>query len=297
MASEEALEINAYVDPLSWDPSDRYLDLLKRSLTRFGLEKPSLQPIAGRKMTATSLHSRVSIKGQALFGLDQIVSRRGYRVGRVTEENLEARFNGADWPTQAETMVGWRRIDQVHRALDAIRREGLSGDLLEAGIWRGGVVIFMAAYVGVFGMTDRRVYGADSFHGLPKPDRRYLVDEHDEHHTVQYLAVSEADVKKYFAAYRVPMDQVQLVPGYFEDTLPDLDVEELALLRLDGDMYSSTIQTLEALYDKVVSRGFVIVDDFELKGARSAVEDFFEARAERPEWIKIDAASAYFRKS
>jgi O-methyltransferase len=142
---------------------------------------------------------------------------------------------------------------------------------------------------------SRRVIAADSFDGLPPPDSRYPVDAGDVHSTIDFLRVSEEDLRANFEKFGVSTENVDFLPGWFEDTLPTLVNRNLAILRMDGDMYSSSTHILSALFDRVTPGGFVIVDDYALKGARVAVHDFLDERGLTPEIFRIDEDGAYFR--
>jgi hypothetical protein len=209
--------------------------------------------------------------------------------------SLEERERGLDWPKTAESMIGLVRMNQLHTALDTIRLENVEGDIVETGIWRGGAVIFAASYLKIFGITSKRVYGCDSFEGLPKPDPKYPIDAGDEHSKIRVLAVSIQEVERNVLKYGLDFSQIELVKGWFVDTLTSLKVESISILRLDGDMYSSTIQALEALYHKVSVGGYVIIDDYCLRGAREAIHDFFKEKS-LPKIIDIDGIGAYFRR-
>jgi O-methyltransferase len=208
---------------------------------------------------------------------------------------LIVRENGQDWPVTGESMIGLKRMNQLHSALDQITLESTPGDIVETGVWRGGAIIFCASYLNTYGITDRKVFACDSFVGLPTPDERYPVDIGDTHFTFDVLKVSVEDVRRNLEKYHLNTENVILVKGWFKDTLPSLDTECISILRLDGDMYGSTIQALEALYHKVSKGGFVIIDDFSLEGARKAVEDFFKSD-KMPNIQNIDDSAAFFRK-
>ena len=208
---------------------------------------------------------------------------------------LEVRENGQDWPVTGESMIGLKRMNQLHSALDQITLDSTPGDIVETGVWRGGAVIFCASYLDTYGITDRKIFACDSFMGLPTPDERYPADVGDTHFTFDVLKVSIQDVSRNLEKYGVNTKNVILVKGWFEDTLPRLETECISILRLDGDMYSSTIQALEALYQKVAKGGFVIIDDYSLEGARKAVQDFFGSD-KMPKIQNIDDSSAFFRK-
>jgi hypothetical protein len=86
------------------------------------------------------------------------------------------------------------------------------------------------------------------------------------------------------------MDNVFLVEGWFQDTLPGIQhkIGDIALLRLDGDLYESTMVCLDNLYDNVVAGGIIIIDDYSsLTGARKAVHDFFDKKQINPVLLEI----------
>ncbi len=238
---------------------------------------------------------RASWKRKILFFLNNLLPEnlKIFIVGTVPD--MRVRLMGEDWPREAETMIGLTRLDQLHDALDTVRIEGIRGDIVEAGVWRGGAMIFAKAYLETWQIHDKKVFLADSFRGLPKPDDRYPVDRGDIHFSFAELAITKKEVETNFEKYGINPKEVIFLEGWFEDTLPSAPIKQISILRMDGDMYSSTIQTLNALFDKVCSGGFVIVDDYYLKGARAAVKDFLELRNIKVEIHHIDKMSAFFR--
>jgi O-methyltransferase len=184
---------------------------------------------------------------------------------------------GHAYPAVAHTMVGLRRLDHVQSCIESLLEEGVRGDFIETGVWRGGVTIFMRGVLEAYGVRDRTVWVADSFKGLPPPDAaRYPADAGDIQHEIDVLSVTVEEVRANFATYGLLDDQVRFLPGWFEETLPKAPIERLALLRLDGDMYQSTWDVLSNLYPRVAPGGYVIVDDYALPGCRQAVQDYRE---------------------
>ncbi len=207
------------------------------------------------------------------------------------------RFLGRDWPAQALTMIGTARMRNLRLLTERVLEENVPGDVIETGAWRGGACIYVRGIFHAYGVTDRRIWVADSFRGLPPPDpERYPADAGDTHHAMTQLAVSLAEVKHNFAKYGLLDDQVRFLEGWFRDTLPSAPIERLAVLRLDGDMYESTMAALESLYDKVSPRGFVIIDDYTLPSCRKAVDDFRQRRQIGEEIEGIDVAAVFWRK-
>ena len=140
---------------------------------------------------------------------------------------------------------------------------------------------------------------ADSFAGLPPPDLvRYPHDQGIALHRFPQLAVTLERVQDNFRRYGLLDDQVRFLKGWFRDTLPDAPIERLAVLRLDGDLYESTIQALEGLYDRLSAGGYVIVDDYgNVAGCRQAVHDFRAQRGINDPIRPIDWAGVYWRRS
>ena len=210
--------------------------------------------------------------------------------------NPQARSLGRDWPSQAMTMIGDLRLDNIRQLFRAIVETGVPGDLIETGVWRGGACIFMRGLLRAYGITDRRVWVADSFTGLPPPDPRHAPDAGDQHHLHPQLAVGLETVRENFRKFDLLDEQVVFLPGWFADTLPAAPIERLALLRLDGDMYGSTMDALVALYHKVSPGGFVIVDDYgAVPACRAAVTDYRDAHGIDAPIQDIDGLGVFWK--
>ncbi|HME22875.1 MAG TPA: TylF/MycF family methyltransferase [Acetobacteraceae bacterium] len=209
----------------------------------------------------------------------------------------ETRLIGRDWPATAQTMIGLARLRNIRALAEQILEQQIPGDFLEAGVWRGGACIYMRGILAAYGVGDRSVWVADSFEGLPEPEpEKYPADTDDPHHTFTALQVSAEQVRSNFEQYGLLDHQVRFLKGWFADTLSGAPIGQLALLRLDGDMYSSTMQTLEALYNKVSPGGFVIIDDYILGGCRQATDDFRSQRSISQALQEIDGAAVFWRK-
>ena len=196
-------------------------------------------------------------------------------------------------------MIGRARLRNLRDLVATAISEGVPGDLIETGVWRGGACILMRAALEAFGDLGRRVFVADSSEGLPAPDAQaYPADLGDKHHTIEELSISLDEVKANFAKYGLLDNRVVFLKGWFKDTLRAAPIERLAVLRLDGDMYESTTDALTALYDKVSPGGFVIVDDYGcIEACRRAVHDFRDARGIVDPIVDIDGWGVYWRKS
>ncbi|MGQ0631426.1 MAG: TylF/MycF family methyltransferase [Sporichthyaceae bacterium] len=268
--------------------ADLYLTLLANVLTRHGLEHagPALARPEG------------SYRDYLLCLLEAEADKPVLVAHEALDFDSGAREIGRDWPSSADTMVGLRRLANIRECTETVIRDKVPGDLIETGVWRGGSCIFMRAILKAHGVTNRTVWVADSFQGLPPPDARYPADEGDVLFSYPELAVSAAEVQGRFAYYGLLDEQVKFLPGFFEDTLATAPIDTLAVLRLDGDMYASTMVALLALYDKVSAGGFVIVDDFSsIPACAKAVEDFRGERGITDPIHEIDWTGVYWRKS
>lgn len=211
----------------------------------------------------------------------------------------QKRREGRDWPERAYTMIGLKRLDNLQYCIEQVLKDAIPGDLIETGVWRGGATIFMRAVLKVYGVKDRLVWVADSFQGLPKPNaEKYPADMDDELYQYQELVIPIDEVKANFQRFNLLDEQVRFLKGWFRDTLPDAPMEKLAVLRLDGDMYESTIEALTHLYPKVSPGGYIIIDDYGMvEGCRKAVEDYRAAEAIEEEMRWIDRDGVYWRRA
>ena len=266
---------------------DLYLDLLKKNLTR--------------TLAADAYHVIVPPRGTVLWVLFQpfrwFFNRRDLRL--VQRFDPQIRNGGGDWPVDAETMIGLRRLDNIHACAADVITRGVPGDLMETGVWRGGATIFMRGVLKAYGITDRSVWVADSFAGLPKPSADAPRSDHDERlWAFTQLAVSLDEVKANFDRYGLLDDQVSFLRGFFADTLPSAPVDRLAVLRLDGDLYESTRDALVNLYPKVSPGGYVIVDDYHsVPACRTAVDEYRAGAGSHEPLQRVDETCVFWQRS
>jgi O-methyltransferase len=209
------------------------------------------------------------------------------------------RLSGMDWPPDAETMIGLKRLRNLRECVRTVIEDEVLGDLIETGVWRGGACIFMRGALIAYGDQTRCVWVADSFQGLPKPNaNKYAADSGDDHWTLnEYLGVPLEQVQSNFARYGLLDDRVKFLKGWFSETLPTAPIERLSILRLDGDMYESTTDAISALYPKLSIGGFVIVDDHHIPACRSAIHDYRAAQGITDPMIEIDDNAVYWRRT
>jgi len=235
--------------------------------------------------------------------------------------DCEKRCSGLDWPSHAHTMIGMRRLDNIETLVTNVLETDIPGDLIEAGVWRGGATIFMRGILEAHGVTDRTVWVADAF------TKRFPVTEREgasarsfaspgwpEIRAVQSGAVgaseqfrarsdalwagtSQEEVRERFARYGLLDDQVQFLRGWFCDTLAFAPIERLALVRLDADLYDSTYDALAALYPRLSVGGYVIIDDYNsVIECREAVHDFLKATRTEAHLQQIDSEAVFWVK-
>lgn len=267
-----------------------YLDLLKKCLTAELYDASWDQPISHRRPAGSPWWKRA-----ALAGLSRLLTpQRGWKLLRARPVDLDARRVGADWPAFGFSMAGARRLDNVQRCVEDVLDRNVPGDLIETGVWMGGVPILMNAVLRVRQINDRRVWLADSFEGLPAPT--HPRDARVDLSRVEYLKVPLEDVKRNFERFGLLDDNVRFVKGWFRDTLPTLPIDRIAVLRLDGDLYESTRDALRHLHHKVSPGGYVIIDDFgAVPACREAVEDFRAEHGIDYPIVPIDWTGVYWR--
>lgn len=249
--------------------SDLYLNQMIRALSRFDGIDDYVPIDVGR--------IKNPIKRAVAKAITFFISGSNIELARRIPFDAESRRLGRDWPIHADTMIGVKRLENIRDLVMTVVKDGVPGDLVETGVWRGGGSIMMCAALLAYGDRSRKVWCADSFEGLPSPDlSRYPQDIGMIWHTQKELAVSLEEVRLNFQKYGLLDGRVNFLKGWFKDTLPVAPVEKISILRLDGDLYASTMDALISLYHKISPGGFVIVDDYGIPEdtCRAAIEDF-----------------------
>jgi len=268
-----------------------YLELLKKTIS-FSLWPEPPVPIGALN------DGRPAWKRGLVAVAERLAGAVGLEIVRPARVTAAEREEGKNWPSYADTMIGLRRLDNLQFCIESVLRDGVPGDLIETGVWRGGACIFMRGVLRAHGDEDRRVWVADSFQGLPAPDaEKYPEDAGDVHYRHRFLAVSAEQVRRNFGRYGLLDGQVVFLEGWFKDTLPKADIAALSVLRLDGDMYESTMDALGALYPKLSPGGYCIIDDYVLPNCQRAVHDYRAAQGITDPIIDIDQTGSYWRKT
>jgi O-methyltransferase len=212
-------------------------------------------------------------------------------------ELLRFRMAGMDWPLHGLTMVGLARLDDLQACVESVVRDGVEGDLIEAGTWRGGASILIRATLDSLGADERTLWVADSFQGFPPAAAEGEgYDLRVDLAGVDFLAAPLEDVKANFAKFGLDSG-LEFVPGFFEDTLPGLAGRQWSIARLDGDTYEATRLSLEVLYPGLSAGGYLIVDDYlQIDPCREAVDDFRRERGITEPIETVDWSCARWRR-
>ena len=220
------------------------------------------------------------------------------QINQISSSEIDIhRLEGLDWPKDAVTMIGLKRMDNLHKMLDYVRENNIPGDLIETGVWKGGATIFMKLYCDVYGL-DKKVFVCDSFAGLPPPSGKFHQDSGDDHYVHKELAIPLDEVKNNFSKFKCLDNNVIFIKGLFGYTLPKNEqIKEISLLRMDGDMYESTYDVFHSCYDKLVDKGVCIIDDYCLKGARECTHDYRNEKNITDKIETIDRCGIYWIKN
>ena len=261
------------------------IDLLKRILTRF----------IGQEEFAEIFYHKRSWQEKVFAPIKAVLNTKGYVMCKRVPFDPAARTVGIDWPPGAETMVGLRRLDNIEHCVKSVIADGVPGDLVETGVWRGGSCILMRAILKAYGVSDRIVWLADSFEGLPTST--HADDLHWNFERYRELAVSMEQVQDNFKKYGLLDDQVKFLKGWFKDSLPTAPIERIAVLRLDGDLYESTWDAITALYPKLSIGGYILIDDYgSIDSCAKAITDFRKQHGIVELIHKVDQSGVFWRR-
>lgn len=195
------------------------------------------------------------------------------------------------------TLLDFERLSTLRRLVERIIAEGVPGSLVECGSWRGG----SGALIGAVARRDesRHVWLLDSWEGFPASTSDLDVASNGFVGTAGACAAPREDAERVLGLLHQRPEAVDLVQGWFEDSIPQVKerMGKIALLHLDGDLYQSTKTCLEELYPAVVPGGFVVIDDYgDWKGCRKAVDEYLSAHGIDVDLVEVDWTGVYFQK-
>lgn len=261
----------------------QYLNLVKSSVTNLLYLESEYNPIMPR--------------GAVRRMILPAFQKAGIQLCHTNHGDVEKRKSGVDYTSIAHTMLSDARLENARMCVETVIQNNVIGDIIETGVLRGGCCIYMRAVLWTYGVTDRTVWLADSFEGLPAPNvEKYPADAGQTWHEFMGGEVAVEHVRRNFERYGLLDDQVRFLRGWFKDTLPTAPIERLAVIRLDGDLYESTMDAIVSLYPKLSPGGYCIVDDYYLECCRLAVEDYRKANNITETIVEIDGAGAYWQR-
>ena len=269
----------------------RYLDLLKRALVNLIYPEDALR----LELALSGGLSGDTLADQRL--LRDIRRRQPDAYREVVATKAEGGIDRFWSARLAHTLVGLTGLDNIERCATKVFADGVPGDFLEAGVCHGGASIFLRAVQVAYGEAQRSTWLADTFAGVPAPSHELDRDLDLTEERLPWMAADLESVRANVATYDLLSERVRFLPGLFAETLPSAPVEQLAILRIDADLYSSTRTVLDELYDRVAPGGFVIVDDYGcLEPCREAVDRFVEERGLSVEIDQVDWTRVCWRK-
>lgn len=215
----------------------------------------------------------------------------------LAKELVGVQVEGRGCPPDGITMIGLPRLENIRYCCEDVIANNVPGDFIETGVWKGGATVFMRAILKRY-VSDRKVWVADSFCGITAPEEKYPADKGATMHEWNDIKISLEEVKKNFERYGMLDEQVVFLKGWFKDTLPTIDADQkFSVIRLDGDMYSSTIQALENLYPKLSIGGYCIIDDYSISNCAKAVADYREQNGITEPIETVDWTGVYWKKT
>jgi O-methyltransferase len=232
-------------------------------------------------MIADSLYSSFDLSRRTLKLFRDVGVPSGFKALRTFSE------------VAPYTMVGRKRLEALYRLAREIDSHGIAGDIVECGTCNGGTAAVLGS-AGLIKNLQRRLWLFDSFAGLPNPSP---LDGSKAQSFTGKLVGSIARVKEILEHVQVPMERVQIVPGWFQDTFPIVEIPRIALLHIDADWYDSVRLALNRFYGFVQPGGYIVFDDYGFwEGCKKAVDEYLDGLDLPPKLIYIDSRAVYLQK-
>lgn len=191
------------------------------------------------------------------------------------------------------TLVSKARSESLYNLASKVQREGISGDFVECGVCNGGTAAILAHFASLF-PTSRDTWLFDSFEGMP------VTTIEDGEVAKEYIGkdVGSLDsVKEILRIVNADMKKVRIIKGWYQDTFPNHRIQNIALLNIDADWYSSVKLCLDTFFDKVTPGGYISIDDYgHWEGCKRAVDEFLEQRGLQIELNAPDYTARWFKK-
>ena len=217
-----------------------------------------------------------------LLGL-KIIRKSRLELVNLSDIKQDKKFLEIYRKVKGYTLVPIERCFSLYQTVNYIIKNNIEGDFVECGVWKGGSSMLMAYTLLEAGISNRKIYLYDTFEGMTKPGDMDGQEEKnqwergkvtDTLNNMCYSPIEEAKANMSKTGY--PMENIILVKGKVEETLPGTMPSKISLLRLDTDWYESTKHELIHLYPLLEKHGVLIVDDYGAwQGTRKATDEYF----------------------
>jgi len=224
--------------------------------------------------------------------IQKSVNKMGYKITKIEDYDPvideDSTFLSIYRKCKDKTMTSKERMFALHESVKYIINNGIPGDFVECGVWRGGSTMMIAHTLLKMGVSDRTIYLYDTFEGMTEPtefDNKVSDDgfsvldswknrQKDEHNEWCFASLSE--VKENMSSTGYPEGNLIFVKGDVAKTIPDSMPATASLLRLDTDWYESTLHELNHLFPALTTSGVLIIDDYgHWSGSKKAVDEYF----------------------
>jgi len=252
--------------------------------------------------------------------IKRLASSLGYEINKTQIYDLGEEANKEIIKIRSNTMLPYGRLVTLYQQVVFCEKHSVPGSFVECGVWKGGAVGLIALANMKHGVERRHIHLFDSFQEICAPDESVDGEEVVEKVRKKWGNVSlggelepltgvydsiggpgtlEENQELLEKTVGYESKYLHYHVGWFQETLPVVssDIDSIAILRLDGDWYASTKICLEHLYAKVVSGGFVIIDDYGgYEGCRKAVDEFIQANNLKAYLSQVDSSCRYWIK-
>jgi hypothetical protein len=298
-------------------PEQLEIARLKRELTKLEAERDILKKAAAYFATKARhpvevQHLRLTIDEQrAMISNYQLAAERrlDYQLLNAAEhirndtKDMEPEFNGPYEVCREFTMTSRERMYALWQAIRYIVANGIPGDIVECGVWRGGSMRLAAMTLLSLNSVGRDIWLYDTFEGHTEPTQ-HDIDLYGYPAKGEYDRITNAggkwafatldEVRAVMAGCHYPAERIRFVQGPVQETLGNILPERIALLRLDTDWYESTKCEMERLYPLLSTGGILALDDYgHYRGARQAVDEYLSTLAQRPMLHRVDYSGRF----
>ena len=229
-----------------------------------------------------------------LFGVKIFTKKQVFQKAENNNERVgyPSKFLEIVDEVRPNTMVGIERLYSLWCSVNYIVKNNIDGDIVECGVWRGGCCELIAKTLVSLGSTSRKIYMYDTFEGMSVPDEidvtydgktkaKEIMLEMQKEGSYEYGEKNwcESPIQHVYSVMvktGYPMENVCLVKGKVEDTIPNVMPNHICILRLDTDWYESTKHEMLHLYKNLSQGGVLISDDYYYwAGCKKAIDEYF----------------------